>query len=149
MSCRRVLIFAVASLMSLTGCYGPTIEGVEPKPVAALNGDTADVCLDPRVTPATRGYIDFSNLPDLTKATLENEQPNAEGLSLWLRDNHTYEAVGQKLAPMRRCWNDGDPRDNGLYRYGLSLSGDKREGSYMNYWVYFDGDRMVYAEGWI
>ena len=156
MICRLGFVTLMLCGTLLAGCYRPGIAEVELNTVKARNGDVADACLDTRITSEYSGYIDFSALPSFTKADFDAIAPDFEdwadggkdGIGKRFYDNHSYEAAGQKLAPMRRCWNDGDPRNNGLRRYRLSLVGTTGEGQGVSYWLYFDDDLMVYAEGW-
>lgn len=139
------------------GCYAPAyISEVETTSVTARNGDVAELCLDTRVTPDYGDYIHFDALPDLTKASFEALAPEFRewsdggkvGIGKYFYDNTDSELKVEKFAPMRRCWTDGDPRESGLQRHYFSFVGDTGEVDGVMYHLYFDGERMVYAEGW-
>ena len=131
---------------------GRAIEHGEDK---AANGDIIKTCLDKDLNSDLPGYLDISALPDLTRegfASLAQTQEEARRIpGPWVafRDDHRYEPVGHHPSPVRKCWENGDPRKNGLYRYRFGSTADPKYPERALYQVYFKGERAVYVEGWV
>ena len=121
----------------------------------AANGEDIKTCFDVEITSDLPGYLDFGKLPDLTRegfaslAQTQEEARQTPGNWVVFRDNHKYEPVGHHPSPVRRCWENGDPRKNGLYRYRFGSTADPKYPERALYQVYFDGDKAVYVEGYV
>ena len=155
----RGAVFLAALALSLAAC-STKIEDMQRGEITVRSGEVIQTCLDPRLEPGVRSYVDIAALTDLSKASFrELGQPYdewremtddparrhlPEPVAVSFADSQKYHSMQSSM--VRDCWDDGDPRENGLQRYRLALI--EGGGQFAHYNVYFSGERAVYIEGY-
>ena len=146
-------VLGLLALIFLISCGSD--RAIEHGVAKAANGEKIKTCFDKEMMSDLPGHLNIAALPSLTRAGFaslaqtQEEARKTPGPWVIFRDNHNGNPVGHHPSPVRKCWKNGDPRKNGLYRYKFGSTSYPEAPRTALYSVYFDGDKAVYVEGWV